>query len=39
MDSAYTVTDPSRIAMRRIAGSFAEYEKRPIVRKLREARE
>jgi DNA invertase Pin-like site-specific DNA recombinase len=32
-------TDPSRIMMRQIAGSFAEYEKRRLVRKLREARE
>jgi DNA invertase Pin-like site-specific DNA recombinase len=32
-------SDPSRIMMRQIAGSFAEYEKRRLVRKLREARE
>ena len=32
-------TEPSRIMMRQIAGSFAEYEKRRSVRKLREARE
>src|SRR5262249_35506322 len=32
-------TEPSRIMMRQIAGSFAEYEKRRLVRKLREARE
>lgn len=32
-------TDPSRIMMRQIAGSFAQYEKARLVRKLREARE
>jgi DNA invertase Pin-like site-specific DNA recombinase len=32
-------TDPSRIMMRQIAGSFAQYEKNRLVRKLREARE
>ena len=32
-------TDPSRIMMRQIAGSFAQYEKARLVKKLREARE
>lgn len=32
-------SDPSRKMMRQIAGSFAEYEKARLVRKLREARE
>jgi hypothetical protein len=31
--------DPSRVMMRQIAGSFAEYEKTPLVTKLRGARE
>jgi DNA invertase Pin-like site-specific DNA recombinase len=31
--------DEGRVMMRQIAGSFAEYEKRRLVRKLREARE
>jgi DNA invertase Pin-like site-specific DNA recombinase len=38
-DDLTDATDPSRIMMRQIAGSFAEYEKRRLVRKLREARE
>jgi DNA invertase Pin-like site-specific DNA recombinase len=38
-DDLTDTTDPSRIMMRQIAGSFAEYEKRRLVRKLREARE
>jgi len=32
-------SDPSRIMMRRIAGSFAQYEKARLVGKLRAARE
>ena len=31
--------DPSRVMMRQIAGSFAQYEKTRLVRKLRDARE
>jgi DNA invertase Pin-like site-specific DNA recombinase len=31
--------DPSRITMRQIAGSFAQYEKARLVKKLRDARE
>jgi DNA invertase Pin-like site-specific DNA recombinase len=38
-DDPTDVSDPSRIMMRQIAGSFAEYEKNRLVRKLREARE
>jgi DNA invertase Pin-like site-specific DNA recombinase len=38
-DDLTDVSDPSRIMMRQIAGSFAEYEKNRLVRKLREARE
>jgi DNA invertase Pin-like site-specific DNA recombinase len=38
-DDLTDATDPSRIMMRQIAGSFAEYEKRRLVAKLREARE
>ena len=38
-DLTDTTTDPSRIMMRQIAGSFAEYEKRRLMRELREARE
>jgi DNA invertase Pin-like site-specific DNA recombinase len=38
-DDLTDATDPSRIMMRQIAGSFAEYEKRRLVRKLRDARE
>jgi DNA invertase Pin-like site-specific DNA recombinase len=32
-------SDPSRVMMRQIAGSFAQYEKARLVRKLREARD
>jgi hypothetical protein len=32
-------SDPSRVMMRHIAGSFAQYEKARLVRKLREARD
>ena len=38
-DDMTDLTDPSRIMMRQIAGSFAQYEKNRLVRKLREARE
>src|SRR5262249_45744581 len=38
-DDLTDTTDPSRIMMWQIAGSFAEYEKRRLVRKLREAGE
>jgi DNA invertase Pin-like site-specific DNA recombinase len=38
-DDLTEATDPSRIMMRQIAGSFAQYEKSRLVRKLREARE
>jgi DNA invertase Pin-like site-specific DNA recombinase len=38
-DDLTDATDPSRIMMRQIAGSFAQYEKNRLVRKLREARE
>jgi DNA invertase Pin-like site-specific DNA recombinase len=38
-DDLTEVTDPSRVMMRQIAGSFAQYEKARLVRKLREARE
>jgi DNA invertase Pin-like site-specific DNA recombinase len=38
-DDLTDATDPSRIMMRQIAGSFARYEKARLVRKLREARE
>ncbi len=38
-DDLTEATDPSRIMMRQIAGSFAQYEKNRLVRKLREARE
>jgi DNA invertase Pin-like site-specific DNA recombinase len=38
-DDLTDTTDPSRIMMRQFAGSLAEYEKRRLVRKLREARE
>jgi DNA invertase Pin-like site-specific DNA recombinase len=38
-DDMTDATDPSRIMMRQIAGSFAQYEKTRLVRKLREARE
>jgi DNA invertase Pin-like site-specific DNA recombinase len=38
-DDLTDATDPSRIMMRQIAGSFAQYEKARLVRKLREARE
>jgi len=34
-DDLTDTTDPSRIMMRQIAGNFAEYEKRRLVRKLR----
>jgi DNA invertase Pin-like site-specific DNA recombinase len=38
-DDLTDATDPSRIMMRQIAGSFAQYEKNRLVKKLREARE
>ena len=38
-DDMTEATDPSRIMMRQIAGSFAQYEKARLVRKLRDARE
>jgi DNA invertase Pin-like site-specific DNA recombinase len=38
-DDLTEATDPSRIMMRQIAGSFAQYEKARLVRKLRDARE
>jgi DNA invertase Pin-like site-specific DNA recombinase len=38
-DDMTDTSDPSRIMMRQIAGSFAEYEKRRLVAKLRAARE
>jgi DNA invertase Pin-like site-specific DNA recombinase len=38
-DDLTEATDPSRVMMRQIAGSFAQYEKARLVRKLREARE
>jgi DNA invertase Pin-like site-specific DNA recombinase len=38
-DDLTEASDPSRIMMRQIAGSFAQYEKARLVRKLREARE
>lgn len=38
-DDMTEASDPSRIMMRQIAGSFAQYEKARLVRKLREARE
>jgi DNA invertase Pin-like site-specific DNA recombinase len=38
-DDLTEATDPARIMMRQIAGSFAQYEKARLVRKLREARE
>jgi len=38
-DDLTEATDPSRIMMRQIAGSFAQYEKTRLVRKLREARD
>jgi DNA invertase Pin-like site-specific DNA recombinase len=38
-DDLTEATDPSRIMMRQIAGSFAQYEKARLVKKLREARE
>jgi DNA invertase Pin-like site-specific DNA recombinase len=38
-DDLTETDDEGRVIMRQIAGSFAEYEKRRLVRKLREARE
>ncbi len=38
-DDLSDATDPSRIMMRQIAGSFSQYEKDRLVKKLREARE
>jgi hypothetical protein len=38
-DDLTEATDKMRIMMRQIAGSFAQYEKARLVRKLREARE
>jgi DNA invertase Pin-like site-specific DNA recombinase len=38
-DDLTEATDPSRIMMRQIAGSFAQYEKARLVKKLRDARE
>jgi DNA invertase Pin-like site-specific DNA recombinase len=38
-DDLTEAADPSRVMMRQIAGSFAQYEKARLVRKLREARE
>jgi DNA invertase Pin-like site-specific DNA recombinase len=38
-DDLTETDDEGRIMMRQIAGAFAEYEKRRLVRKLREARE
>lgn len=38
-DDLTEATDPSRVMMRQIAGSFAQYEKTRLVKKLREARE
>ena len=38
-DNLTDASDPSRIMMRQIADSFAEYEKRRLIQKLREARE
>jgi DNA invertase Pin-like site-specific DNA recombinase len=38
-DDLTEATDPSRIMMRQIAGSFAQYEKARLGKKLREARE
>lgn len=38
-DDLTDATEPSRIMMRQIAGSFAEYEKRRLVKKLHDARE
>lgn len=38
-DDLTEATDPSQIMMRQIAGSFAQYEKSRLVRKLREARD
>ena len=38
-DDLTDATDPSRIMMRQIAGSFAEYEKRRLVAKLKHARQ
>ena len=38
-DDLTEATDPARIMMRQIAGSFAQYEKARLVRKLREARD
>jgi DNA invertase Pin-like site-specific DNA recombinase len=38
-DDMTDTSDPSRIMMRQIAGSFSEYEKRRLVAKLKAARE
>jgi DNA invertase Pin-like site-specific DNA recombinase len=38
-DDLTETDDEGRVMMRQIAGAFAEYEKRRLVRKLREARE
>ena len=38
-DDLTDTTDPSRVMMRQIAGSFAQYEKTRLVTKLRGARE
>jgi DNA invertase Pin-like site-specific DNA recombinase len=38
-DDMTDTSDPSRIMMRQIAGSFAQYEKARLVGKLRKARE
>jgi len=38
-DDLTEATDPSRIMMRQIAGSFAQYEKARLVKKLRDARD
>jgi hypothetical protein len=37
-DDLTDTTDPSRVMMRQIAGSFAQYEKARLVTKLRGAR-
>jgi DNA invertase Pin-like site-specific DNA recombinase len=38
-DNLTDSSDPSRVMMRQIAGSFAQYEKTRLVAKLRAARE
>jgi DNA invertase Pin-like site-specific DNA recombinase len=38
-DDLTDTSDPSRVMMRQIAGSFAQYEKARVVAKLRAARE